>query len=95
MKRSQYSGYENYILLCGNSRGFKSSYMHFLNFSEVSKFIKHIANIGSETFSYKGTIYNKRIKSSEAQRMVDSLSNHNKCDYGMFRLVATQLKVQI
>ena len=41
MKKHKYSDYENYILLCENSKGFKLNYSHFLNFVEVRKFLKH------------------------------------------------------
>jgi len=95
MKRSQYSAYENYILMCDKSRGFKASYPHFLNFSEVKKFAKQIASVGADTFTYEGNIYSKRITTSDAQRMLDSLDTNNKCDYWMFRLLATQLNIQL
>ena len=95
MKKSQYSDYENYILLCENSKGFKLSYSHFLNFALVRKFIKQIANVGSDTFNYESNIYNKKITSSDAQRMLDNLSNYNKCDYAMYREVANQIKVPV
>ena len=95
MKKNQYSDYENYILLCENSKGFKLSYSHFLNFMEIKKFMKQIANVGSDTFNYEGNIYNKKITSSDAQRMLDNLFNYNKCDYVMYRTVANQIKVPV
>ena len=95
MKRNQYSDYENYILLCENSKGFKLSYSHFLNFVSVRKFVKQIANVGADTFNYESDIYNKKITSVDAQRMLDNLSNYNKCDYAMYREVANQIKVPV
>ena len=95
MKKHKYSDYENYILLCENSKVFRLNYSHFLNFVEVRKFIKQIANVGSDTFNYEGNIYSKKITSSDAQRMLDNLSNYNKCDYAMYRTVANQIKVPV
>ena len=95
MEKSKYSEYENYILLCYNNTDFKLNYSHFLNFKEVIKFMKQIANVGSDTFSYEGDIYNKNITSSQAQSMLDNLSNYNKCDYDLFRTVANQIKVPV
>jgi len=95
MNKNKYSDYENYILLCENSKGFKLNYSHFLNFTLVRKFIKQIANVGSDTFNYESNIYNKKITSSDAQRMLDNLSNYNKCDYVMYREVANQIKVPV
>ena len=86
---------DNNFLLCGNSKGFKLNYSHFLNFVEVKKFMKQIANVGSDTFNYEGNIYNKKITSSDAQRMLDNLFNYNKCDYVMYRTVANQIKVPV
>ena len=95
MKKRKYSDYEDYILLCYNNGDFKLNYSHFLNFKEVIKFMKQIANVGSDTFSYEGDIYNKNITSSQAQSMLDNLSNYNKCDYDLFRAVANQIKVPV
>ena len=57
--------------------------------------MKQIANVGSDTFNYEGDIYNKKITSSDAQRMLDNLSNYNKCDYAMYRTIANQIKVPV
>ena len=57
--------------------------------------MKQIANVGSDTFNYEGNIYNKKITSSDAQRMLDNLFNYNKCDYVMYRTVANQIKVPV
>ena len=95
MKRSQYSDHENYILLCENSRGFKSNYTHFLNFIEVKRFLKHISNVTSDTFNYEGYIYNKKITSTQAQNMLDNMSNYYKCDFELFRTVANQIKIAV
>ena len=40
-------------------------------------------------------LHNKKITSVDAQRMLDNLSNYNKCDYVMYREVANQIKVPV
>ena len=95
MNKNKYSDYDNYVLLCYNSKGFRLTYSHFLNFSEVKKFMKQIANVGADTFNYESDIYNKKITSADAQRMLDNLSNYNKCDYATFKLIANQIKVPV
>ena len=94
MKKSQYSEYDNYVIMCDNSKGFKLGYEYFLKFKEVKKFINQIANKRSNTFTYEGNIYNKRITSSQAQSMLESISV-SRCDYDLFRTVANQLGLQV
>ena len=94
MKTSQYSEYENYIILSDNCDGFKFGYEYFLKFKEVKKFLSQIANKGSDTFNYEGDIYNKKITSSQAQSMLNSIVN-SRCDYEAYRIVANQLGLQV
>jgi hypothetical protein len=95
MDKAKYSEYENYILMCDNSRGFKLSYTHFLNFVEAKKFLKQIANVNSDSFTYNGYIYSKKITSSIAQNMLDNIAINNRCDYRTFKSVANQIKVPV
>ena len=39
IKKSKYSHYDNYVLLCDNSKGFKLGYEYFLKFKEEKKFV--------------------------------------------------------
>tara|TARA_B100000519_G_C13978686_1_gene313512 strand:+ start:248 stop:532 length:285 start_codon:yes stop_codon:yes gene_type:complete len=94
MEKSKYSEFDSYTILCDNSKGFKLGYESFLKFREVKKFINQIANKGGDTFTYENDIYNKKITSSQAQNMLNSIFN-NRCDYRTFKLVANQLGVQI
>jgi len=95
MKKNQYSDYENYILLCDNSRGFKLSYTFFLNFAEVKRFLKQISSVTSDTFNYDGDIYNKKVTSQTAESILNSLAINNRCDYSTFKSVANQLEIPV
>ena len=93
MKPSRYSEFANYILLAYNS-DLDPSYTTFLKFKEVSTFLKTIVSKNSDTFLYKGTIYKKKITSSEARSLLDSFFQ-NRCNASKLRIVANQLKIRI
>ena len=94
MEKSKFSDFDNYTVLCDNSRGFKLGYENFLKFKLVKKFINEIANKSGDSFAYENNIYNKKITSSQAQNMLHSIFN-NRCDYTTFKLVANQIGVQV
>lgn len=94
MKKSQYSDFDSYTLMCDRSTGFKLGYEYFLKFKEVKKFINQIANSPGDTFTYENNIYTKRITSSHAQNMLTSIFN-NRCDYTVFRDLANQLSIRV
>ena len=94
MEKSKYSDFDNYTLLCDNSKGFKLGYENFLKFREVKKFVNQIANKGGDTFTYENDIYSKKITSSQAQNMLTSIFN-NRCDYKVFKDLANQLGIRV
>ena len=94
MEKSKYSEFDSYTILCDNSKGFKLGYESFLKFREVKKFINQIANKGGDTFTYENDIYNKKITSSQAQNMLNSIFN-NRCNYYTFKLAANQIGVRL
>ena len=93
MKQSKYSEYANYIVMAGNSK-MGSGYEAFLRFKEVVPFLHQIATKIEDTFLYEGTIYKKKITSSEARSMLDGFFQ-NRCNKNTLRIVANQLKVRI
>ena len=96
MEKSKYSDFDNYTLLCDNSKGFKLGYEYFLKFKEVKKFINQISNTSnsSDTFTYENKIYTKKITSSESQNMLTSIFN-NRCNFKNYRKVAHQLGIRV
>ena len=94
MEKSKYSDFDNYVLLCDNSKGFKLGYENFLRFKEVKKFLHQVASKSGDKFTYENNIYDKKISSSEAQNMLNSIFN-NRCNYKTFKLAANQIEVQI
>ena len=94
MEKSKYSDYDNYVLLCDNSKGFKLGYEYFLKFKEVKKFVNQIAAKSGDKFTYENRIYDKKITSSEAQNMLNSIFN-NRGNYYTFKLAANQIGVRL
>ena len=93
MKPSRYSEFANYIVMADNSK-MSSGYEAFLRFKEVIPFLNMIANKIDDTFLYNGTIYKKKITSSDARSMLDGFFQ-NRCNKSTLRIVANQLKIRI
>ena len=67
--------------------------MTYLNYKKVLFILNKIATTMGDTFLHDGTIYKKKIKSSEASTILDKLYK-NKFDRRI-RLVANQLGVKL
>ena len=96
MEKNKYSEFDNYTLLCDNSKGFKLGYEYFLKFKEIKKFINQISNSSdsSDTVTYENNVYTKKITSAEAQNMLTSLFN-NRCNFTNYKKVALQLGIRV
>mgnify|MGYP003122731106 FL=1 len=94
MEKSKYSDFDNYVILCDNSKGFKLGYEYFLKFKEVKKFINQIANKSGDTFTYENNIYTKKVTSAQAQNMLTSIFN-NRCNYTVFKDLANQIGIRV
>ena len=94
MKKSNFSAYENYILLCDKTEGFRMGYHNFLNFKSVLPFINAIANKSDDSLVYEGDIYKKKISSEEARTILENIYSYN-CNYRKFRIAANQIGVPI
>ena len=93
MKPSRYSEFANYILLAYNSN-LSPGYEAFLKYKEVVAFLHQMASKEGDTFLYNGTIYKKKVTSSEARSLLDGFFQ-NRCNKSTLRMVASQLKIRI
>jgi len=93
MKVSQFSDYEKYILLADKCK-LPLGYESFLRYKEVISFVKDMVGKQNDTFMHNGTIYNKKISTSDANSLVDSLEKR-RVNVFYLKLVANQLKVRI
>ena len=96
MEKSKYSDFDNYTILCDNSKGFRNGYEYFLKFKEIKKFINQIANSSdsSDVVTHENNVYQKKITSAEAQNMLTSLFN-NRCNYTVFKDLANQIGIRV
>ena len=62
--------YEDFLVMAHNSTGLEPKYDVYLDYVETLEFVKALANNNSDVFSYKGTIYNKKITIGEAQTIL-------------------------
>ena len=93
MKPNRYSEYASYIIMAYNSN-LNANYEAFVRHKEVVSFLNQIASKIEDTFLHKGTIYKKKITSSEARSMLDGFFQ-NRCNKSTLRIVANQLKIRI
>ena len=94
MKKSNFSAYEKYIILCDKTKGFKLGYHNFLNFKSVLPFLNAIANKIGDNIVFEGDIYKKKISSNEASTILENINSYN-CNYEKFRIAANHIGVQI
>jgi len=93
MKPNRYSEFASYIVMADNSN-MSSGYEAFLRFKEVIPFLNQIANKLDDTFLHNGTIYKKKITSSEARSLLDGFFQ-GRCNKSKLKIVANQLKIRI
>ena len=93
MKPNRYSEFANYIVMADNSN-LNPGYEAFLRYKEVVAFLNQIASKTGDTFLHNGTIYKKKITSSEARNHLDGFFQ-NRCNVSKLRIVANQLKIRI
>ena len=89
----KFSNYDNFIIVAFDTINLCPDYMTYLNYKKVLAFLSRIATTTGDTFLHEGTIYKKKIKSSEASTILDKLYK-NKFDRRI-RLVANQLGVKL
>ena len=93
MESGKFSGFDNYTVLADNAN-LKFGYEAFLNFKLLVAFLNQIASKEGDTFLHNGTIYKKKITSSEARNHLDGFFQ-NRCNVSKLRIVANQLKIRM
>jgi hypothetical protein len=89
----KFTDYDNFIIIAFDTINMCPDYMTYLNYKKVLSFLNKIASVSGDTFLYEGTIYKKKIKSSEASTILNKLFK-NKFDKRM-RLVANQIGIKL
>tara|TARA_B100000902_G_scaffold227398_1_gene215909 strand:+ start:399 stop:698 length:300 start_codon:yes stop_codon:yes gene_type:complete len=76
MEMKNWSDYEKYLILADNSYGknkIKDTYESFLNYKIVIDVINRIAFTDKSTYSYNNNIYNKKITSDDAKKILNNV----------------------
>jgi hypothetical protein len=94
MKKNEFSDYENYLLLADNC-GINGSYPSYLNFKDVRAFLNQIASKSEDTFLHDGTIYKKKITSTDARKLLDGFFSNRCSNVTQLKWVANQLGIRL
>ena len=76
MEMGKWSDYDKYLILADNSYGkhkIKDTYESFLNYKIVMEVINRIAFTDKSTYSYNNNIYNKKITSDDAKKILNNV----------------------
>ena len=93
MKPEQFSDFDRYTLLADKCN-LPFGYEAYLKYKEVISFVKDMIGKQNDSFVHNGTIYNKKISTSDANSLVDSLVKRRVNVFNL-KLVANQLKIRI
>ena len=93
MKPEQLSDFDKYTLLADKCK-LPFGYEAYLKYKEVISFVKDMIGKQNDSFVHNGTIYNKKISTSDANSLVDSLVKRRVNVFNL-KLVANQLKIRI
>ena len=78
MEMKNWSDYDKYLILADNSYGkhkIKDTYESFLNYKIVIDVINRIAFTDKSTYSYNNNIYNNKITSEDAKKILGNVLN--------------------
>ena len=99
MEKNKWSEYDKYLVLADNSHGkhkIRDTYESFLNYKIVMDVINRIAFTDKSTYSYNNNIYNKKITSEDAKKILGNVLN---CKWtsttAKLKIVAGQLLLKI
>ena len=75
MKMEKWSEYDKYVVLADNSAGeIAATYESFLNYKKVIEVLNSMGYTDKSTYSYNYNIYNKKITSEDARKIVRNVS---------------------
>ena len=78
MEKVKWSDYDKYLVLADKSHGknkIRDTYESFLNFKIVLEVLNSISFTDKSTYSYNNNIYNKKITSEDARKILGNVLN--------------------
>ena len=92
MKLSQYSEYEKYLLVSGNSKVLSGGYQGFVNLREVLQIIRTMFSKQTTTYEYNNNWYTSKITIGEMGTILNSFDMaHYRKGFDLVKLVANQV----
>ena len=97
MENQKWSGYDRYIVLSDKSEGkIRSTFESYLNYKKVMEVLHSISYTDKSTYSYDNTIYNKKITSEDAKKIIH---NVGECRWtsntAKMKIIASQLLLKL
>ena len=76
MKKENRSDYAKYLILSDKSKNrIGTTFESFLNLKKVREIINNIAFSDKSTFSFEGVIYKRKITTSDAKKIMDTIND--------------------
>ena len=99
MEMKNWGDYDKYLILADNSYGknkIRDTYESFLNYRIVMDVVNRIAFTDKSTYSYNNDIYNKKITSEDAKKILNNvLLSRWTSNTAKLKIVASQLLLNI
>tara|TARA_R110001592_G_scaffold7430_1_gene41675 strand:+ start:245 stop:538 length:294 start_codon:yes stop_codon:yes gene_type:complete len=97
MEMEKWPEYSKYAVLADNSNGkIRETYEAFLSFKKVMDVLHSISYTDKTTYSYNNNIYNKKITSEDARKIILNVSNCRWTDTtAKLKLIASQLELKM
>ena len=97
MEMEKWPEYSKYIVLADNANGkIRETYEAFLNYKKVMDVLHSISYTDKTTYSYNNNIYNKKITSEDARKIILNVSNCRWTDTtAKLKLIASQLELKM
>ena len=74
MEMEKWPEYSKYIVLADNANGkIRETYEAFLNYKKVMDVLHSISYTDKTTYSYNNNIYNKKITSDDAKKILNNV----------------------
>ncbi len=99
MEMKNWGDYAKYLVLADNSYGknkIRDTYESFLNYKIVMDIVNRIAFTDKSTYSYNNDIYNKKITSEDAKKILDNVLHCRwTSNTAKLKIIASQLLLKI
>ena len=97
MKMEKWSEYDKYVVLADRSAGeIAATYESFLNYKKVMEVLNSMGYTDKSTYSYNNNIYNKKITSEDARKIV---RNASECKWNhqteKLKIIARQIGLRV